>query len=316
MREKQKYSKAKIFFQKKTNDSTLSTNRNDSIQNEKDSLKTQQNISDLDSIIICLNIYKEGIIKDKLNIETYHNFINQTQEVRSKIETEFTRLNIQENSSVNISYLQFFLHISNYLNKPSTDEYILALQYMSKYKGACIENGYSNLVDFVYEYTSELMILYQVNNTTTETESNMIAASTKISILCDHINTEISTKRNKTISNTLLLIIIFIILILILSILISASQRRNITGLLKLNVDQAISLASGNLKMNIIEYELDLKNEMGDLARSMKKMVSKLSEIMLSVKTNAASISAASNEIESASNMISHGAADQAASIE
>jgi len=72
-------------------------------------------------------------------------------------------------------------------------------------------------------------------------------------------------------------------------------------------------IATGNLT---VEFEADRKDEIGDSARALKSMVSKLKEVITIIVGASENITAASVEMSSSSQQMSEGATEQAASAE
>ncbi len=119
-------------------------------------------------------------------------------------------------------------------------------------------------------------------------------------------NTQIANR-----ATTLMLIIAFISIVLAASIGIAISM--GITAPLAKGVEYTKRLAAGDLTAQL---EIDQKDEVGILARSLKDMVQKLREVVTIVKDGAENIAASSLQLSSASQELSQGASEQASSTE
>lgn len=119
-------------------------------------------------------------------------------------------------------------------------------------------------------------------------------------------NTQIASR-----ATTLMLIIAFISIVLAASIGIAISM--GITAPLAKGVEYTKRLAAGDLTAQL---EIDQKDEVGILARSLKDMVQKLREVVTIVKDGAENIAASSLQLSSASQELSQGASEQASSTE
>ena len=100
---------------------------------------------------------------------------------------------------------------------------------------------------------------------------------------------------------------------IVLFIIIVYSISRSITGALNKGVDFAEKVADGDLTATI---DLDQKDEVGMLAKTLNRMVVKLREVIEGVEDSAGFIATASVEISSGSQQLSQGASEQASSAE
>jgi len=107
-------------------------------------------------------------------------------------------------------------------------------------------------------------------------------------------------------------IIIGVILAMILGIVIT----RLITSGIKQGVGIAEKLAEGDLTINVDEKLVNQKDEIGQLAKAMQKMVEKLRDLISNVKDGADNIAAASQQMSSGSQQMSQGSSEQASSAE
>ncbi len=107
-------------------------------------------------------------------------------------------------------------------------------------------------------------------------------------------------------------IIIGVILAMILGVVIT----RLITSGVKQGVGIAEKLAEGDLTINVDEKLVNQKDEIGQLAKAMQKMVGKLRDLISNVKDGADNIAAASQQMSSGSQQMSQGSSEQASSAE
>jgi len=82
---------------------------------------------------------------------------------------------------------------------------------------------------------------------------------------------------------------------------------------IKKGVEFATKVAQGDLTATVDIYQ---KDEIGQLAQSLRDMITKVKDIVENIKLGADSISTASNEVSSASMQLSQGASEQASSAE
>ena len=119
----------------------------------------------------------------------------------------------------------------------------------------------------------------------------------------------IMARANKNFRIALFIGVIGILLIALIIAIIS----KNITAALKKGVEFAQNVANGDLT---VTFNIDQRDEVGDLATALNQMVNKLREIVENVEASADNIAAASNEMSSSSQHMSQGASEQASSAE
>lgn len=106
------------------------------------------------------------------------------------------------------------------------------------------------------------------------------------------------------------IICVVALLLIIISIIIIASQ---ISRQLKLGVVFSNKLSTGNLTADV---EIDQRDEVGLLAKSLVEMKDRLKEVVSEVKNSAAIVSQGSRQLASTAEQISQGATEQAATAE
>ncbi len=110
----------------------------------------------------------------------------------------------------------------------------------------------------------------------------------------------------------ILAILIGIAIAIFLGLLIS----RAITGGINKGVSFAEEVADGNLTIEVNKELLNQKDEIGQLARSLQKMVEQLREIIGDILSGTDNIASASQEMSGSSQQMSQGASEQASSVE
>ena len=108
--------------------------------------------------------------------------------------------------------------------------------------------------------------------------------------------------------------ILFAIIIgIVLFVFINRQISRSITNGLNRSVRFARQIADGDLTGTI---DIDQKDEVGDLARAMNKMVHNVRRVVADVQSGANNISSASQQVSSSSQQMSQGSSEQASSVE
>ena len=102
----------------------------------------------------------------------------------------------------------------------------------------------------------------------------------------------------------------------IIAVVLGLLVTRQVTGGVRQGVDLAKRIADGDLTVRADQALLGRKDEIGELVQAMDRMADKLREILGSVVTGAANITAASVQTASTAQSLSQGASEQAASVE
>ncbi|NCA84444.1 MAG: methyl-accepting chemotaxis protein [Clostridia bacterium] len=113
--------------------------------------------------------------------------------------------------------------------------------------------------------------------------------------------------------SSLRILFIGLLIAIVISILLGWQISRSITRSLKKGVAFAREIADGNLQASI---DIDQKDELGELAETLRQMKDKLSEVIVSVQAAAGYIAEASNQMSLTSQNVSHGSTRQASSAE
>jgi len=118
---------------------------------------------------------------------------------------------------------------------------------------------------------------------------------------------------NKILSQIRITLLIVTLLAVGLVMLVLRTIVQSLVKAIKKGVEFATKVAQGDLTATVDIYQ---KDEIGQLAQSLRDMISKVKDIVENIKLGADSISTASNEVSSASMQLSQGASEQASSAE
>lgn len=167
-----------------------------------------------------------------------------------------------------------------------------------------IQKGELEKADIVFSTTYENTFQAMRNAIDQFTEISLKNAETAY-------NTSIQIDRS-VVNNSLIIAFLVVALITLAGILISQSLK----GPLEAVVKHLSTVAKGDLTQPILNKYLYRKDEIGDLMRSLKKMMEKLNEIVSTTKLNTENIAFASNQLSITSQQISEGATEQASTVE
>lgn len=113
--------------------------------------------------------------------------------------------------------------------------------------------------------------------------------------------------------SSLTTMIIGLTIALILGVLLSVTLTRGITVPVQKGVKFAMSVADGDLTSTV---DVEQNDEIGELAKTLRRMVEKLRSVVGEVRMASTNVSAGSEELSSSSQEMSQGATEQAASAE
>jgi len=121
---------------------------------------------------------------------------------------------------------------------------------------------------------------------------------------------------DKTANQALVISIVIALIALIIASLIAVFLSRSITLPLGTAVEISTVISKGDLTAMVPEKYLSRRDEIGDLAKSLKEMIERLHEVIGDVNTAAIQVSAGSQQLSSTSQQMSQGATEQASSVE
>ncbi|THB63333.1 MAG: methyl-accepting chemotaxis protein [Desulfovibrio sp.] len=120
---------------------------------------------------------------------------------------------------------------------------------------------------------------------------------------------DLTDKIQRTVYTYIIIASLFVVASLAATLLISS----RITRALRQSAAAADSLAQGNFRVSLDVHQ---KDEVGQLADSLRSMVAKLSQVVSNVQTATDNVSSGSSELASSSELLSQGATEQASSVE
>ncbi|MEO5363744.1 MAG: methyl-accepting chemotaxis protein [Magnetococcus sp. DMHC-8] len=165
----------------------------------------------------------------------------------------------------------------------------------------------------IEQYQKEMNAILEAIREQGKAEQELIAARRSADEKLDVVVSGQQKKALAQVSSAIALISSFGLGAVVLGILISLFLTRALVGALGQGVAFARRIADGDLTASI---DLDQKDEVGQLANTLKEMMEKLREVIGEVSTAAEQVSIGSNEISDAAQNLSQGATEQAASIE
>jgi methyl-accepting chemotaxis protein len=177
--------------------------------------------------------------------------------------------------------------------KESHDPAILFFELLEKRFIPAIQAGNRKAAEEIA--TGEMRSLYTVHRTAINRVAELANTSTR----------EIETRANGSIRMVYIVSIILILISLVVAIPLAVAITRGITKPLSATVVSLDALASGDLSIQISRIDLDRKDEIGDLCKSLQTMLVNLRNIMRQIAEGVQTLSASSAEMSSVSSRLS-----------
>lgn len=108
-------------------------------------------------------------------------------------------------------------------------------------------------------------------------------------------------------------VVVFVFIAVVIGILLSIFITRSLTAPIIKSVVFANQIAEGDLEAQV---DIDQKDEIGELANSLKKMSGKLKDIVTNIRAGSQNITLASQQLSATSQQLSQGSSEQASSAE
>jgi methyl-accepting chemotaxis protein len=170
--------------------------------------------------------------------------------------------------------------------------------------------GYHDSMDKFLEGWHKLQTLGE----TREAQGNEMIDGTKVlQEAAAKATGEIANSAASDLSSASTMIVVGLIIAVLLGILVAWLITRSITRPVAKGVEVANRLASGDLTM---EIEVQSKDEIGDLMKSMKEMLRSIRNVVNEVKHAGDNVSSGSQELSASSEQMSQGANEQASAAE
>ena len=168
-----------------------------------------------------------------------------------------------------------------------------------------------------YQATFEDIVVKIANkhSETIEEKDNelMVKYAREFQSIIDEISEYNTKKQTTVVKSANLMILVFTVISILFVILISLLITNLIVKGIKMSVEIADEVASGNLS---VKLDVDQNDEIGLLANALNKMVGKLTQIIEGITSGANNIVNASQQMSSTSQQLSQGATEQASSVE
>ncbi|MDP4209902.1 MAG: methyl-accepting chemotaxis protein [Bacteroidota bacterium] len=270
----------------------------------------------IDEYIKELNVYKDLIAQNKQAVNSQNESIAIRRKLRDQIYEEGNKAGIQETHPVFSYFSLVRLNTANIMLF-NDSSYYSKVQVDLKNMTALLNSGKAGAMkDAVVQYSKAIDNFYKAYLNSDELIQKQTASGRKITALSDNLVKQSVGFIDTTTDNAITFLILITLLSLALGFITAYIITRYFTIMLKKAATLAETYAKGDLTYKFSSANLELKDEIGDLARSMKNMGDKIKEVICGINNGAANLSDASEHISSATQEISKGANEQAAAVE
>jgi len=180
----------------------------------------------------------------------------------------------------------------------------------------CEQDFRGELVSTLSEYKATFFKVYEYENNQKEGEVKFKTAGEALRGEVVAGVTSMSDQMVSEINSSLVIMVTIGILAIFLGIIFSIIINNSIRIGINKGVAIASNIADGDVTIAIESSYLERKDEIGDLSRTLQKMVDKLREIVEAMVTGANNIASASEQTSSTAQQLSQGANEQASSVE
>ena len=280
------------------------------------------------------SVYSTNIISKNLStaIDSTRTSIEHTKNLQLLLKDLFLAIN-----DVQSDYIDNKLDFSKYeskLKKTRSDATLAVDQLQKSVKDAAIQKKISEGITLLGQLRQQSdnwtagILQNQPTEQITDMYNQVIQTGTQLNAILSQLDESLLSSLNKDISNVdnsirkiSLNLIIFGLCIIAASILIGLIISSSIVVPIKNLVKISNCISDGDLILSeITEDEKDKvtgrNDEIGDLGRSMQRIISSLTEVISTIREAGGQVAAGSSQISATSQAVSTGASEQAASTE
>jgi methyl-accepting chemotaxis protein len=303
----------KIEFADKARETLLDCIK--SIETLKSYNLSDKELNMADSMLLNIKQYQEYFIETMNSNLQIGKLIPIANEVAQSLqsETESSKLSIYS------PYIYYFnqarIYALNYLAYSKIESVDKALDNIKKAEEESPTHNES-IHSILVKYENILTDLKNEVTKLSEVESKIIPLGGIVTEEYNKLFDLTSDSSDKLVSFSNAVMVFHLLAILIIAFIIANFITRYFTNMLKKGVEYSQKYASGDLTFKLNESDLEIKDEIGDLMRSLAEMGNKLQDVVSNILESADKVSDASTQINKTSQQLSQGANEQASSTE
>jgi methyl-accepting chemotaxis protein len=268
----------------------------------------------IDSIISQAYLYKTAYDEYTSNAEKVRTLLPSLRESTQKATGLISSKNIGPNQQQ--AYASFYktLQIDNectrYSDRELFDEWKENVEY-SKYLSK--QNRMADLHSALVGYENSFSEYYQYLLTDSDLDLKLSRSARAFRNTCSYLHANVVKSKNNSQRFANSIIVIFMLFCICLALGVGFIITQSITEPLKQCIGITQRIADGDLSVSV---DTSREDEIGLLSKSLKRMADKLNEIIREIKSNIEFVSVASSQLNMASQQLSQGTVEQAASAE
>ncbi len=277
------------------------------------SQKGNEQMARLSELGVSYNKSMEGVIGD---INTINDCTTKALEINTQLIASFKQKNISETNSVYLNYTNARLCYLSYRIYQADDKREQAVTYIKNSIAEAEKMHDAEITSIVKNYS--VVFEKALNAIQDQREYDKVLSTTgpQINAIIRQLTEEVQQNTQATFTAAVTSIVFFFILSIVLGVFVSLFVTSQITKSVSKSVAMSQAFSEGNLTHQIKDNEIDAKDELGDLARSLQHMGAKIKETVSSIHEGSQNILGAGEQISSTSQLLSQGANEQAASVE
>jgi methyl-accepting chemotaxis protein len=260
--------------------------------------------------------YRNLMAENKKIIDKQDELINQRANMRNAFISNLDKSGLPKESTINYYFNQARMN-AIYLNTKLTEEYLnLVVTNIENAVNEAKRIRKDQLVESLTNYSNSVKEFYQNGVAAKLLENKQVEAGKIVLETSENMVNFTSNYVSEVRRNTIIQIIVIAVIALIISIMITYFITQYFTVMIKKGVELARTYAKGDLTIKVPLKDLELKDELGDLARAMVEMGNRIENVISTIYSGAQNLSAASMQISSTTQQLSQGANEQASAVE
>ncbi|MFP4565658.1 MAG: methyl-accepting chemotaxis protein [Spirochaetaceae bacterium] len=178
---------------------------------------------------------------------------------------------------------------------------------------ADIREAAENYQSAVRNFSDNMLQITELGTEREAAADEVLAAAQNVSTAGIETTQDRMTETVVTVTASMTIVLTGLIIAFLVAVVITIFLTRMITQALRKGVDFAEQLAAGNLAADLQVYQ---KDEVGQLAESLRNMQTRLTDVVSSVKSASDNVASGSQQMSSSAEEMSQGATEQASSTE
>jgi methyl-accepting chemotaxis protein len=277
------------------------------------SKKGSEGIAKLKALGALYNTNMEGVIT---SVNTINDCTTKALVINNQLLACFKKKNINEANGIYLNYTNARLSYLSYRMYLLDDKREMAISYIKNSIAEAEKMNDTEILSIIKSYSVLFDKAMKAIHQQQEYDKILSTTGPQIITVTHQLTEEVQQNTNATFSAAITLIIFFFIVSVISGLIVSLFVTKQITKTVSKSVEMSKSFSEGNLTFRMKDEDLNSKDELGDLARSLHLMGTKIKEIVSNIQEGSQNILSTGEQTSTTSQILSQGANEQAASVE